>query len=40
MSEATANVIEMRNVTKKWGEKIGVQNITFEMPATQIRCRA
>ncbi len=30
------NVIEMQGVTKQWGEKIGVQNMTLNVPAGQI----
>lgn len=30
------SVIEMRNVTKSWGTKIGVEDVTLEVPAGQI----
>lgn len=36
MTNNTGPVIEMRNVSKTWGDKIGVQNISLSVPAGQI----
>lgn len=34
--DAPTNVIHMRNVSKQWGDKVGVRNMTLDVPAGQI----